>query len=100
MKNINELQPYFIKLTYESDDQLLRNSVVGFACWILFFVLLIVATRRCKDNESEFTIHFISEEIEKEFSEDEQNSSSNRSDLLHSNSSPRSFDDLPSNASD
>lgn len=68
---------------------------MGFAGWVLFFVLLGVATRRCRDGESEFTIHFISEEIEKEFSEDEH-----RSDLLHSHSSPRSFDDLPSNASD
>ena len=96
VKNINELQPYFIKLSYEPEDHLLRNSVLGLAGWVLFFVLLAVATRRCRDGESEFTIHFISEEIEKEFSEDGQD----RSDLLHSNSSPRSFDDLPSNASD
>jgi hypothetical protein len=50
-------------------------------------VALVIATNRCKEENSDLMIHFMSEDIEKEFSESEDNSSN---DLLHSKTSPSS----------
>lgn len=91
-KNINDLQTYYIKIAYEPEGGLTKHSLIGITIVSAFFVLLVMATNRCKDGDSEMTIHFMSEEIEKEFSEDDPA----KSDLLHSNtshspSSPRSL---------
>lgn len=88
VKNINDLRTYYIKITYDPEPGLLRNSLIGLAIVFIIFVVLAVAINRCQEASSELTIHFMSEDIEREFSEDSPSS------LLHSNSlpsSPRSY---------
>jgi hypothetical protein len=82
VKNINDLQTYYIKITYDAEPGLLRGAFLGLAVTLLFFVAMAVAVNRCQETPSELTIHFMSEEVEREFSEDHP------SDLLHSTSSP------------
>jgi hypothetical protein len=65
----------------------LVNGLIGLGVIIVLFVALVIATNRCKEENSDLMIHFMSEDIEKEFSESEDNSSN---DLLHSKTSPSS----------
>lgn len=68
VNNINDIQNYYIKITYEAEDGLLNNSLIAVAVTSFFFVLLAVAINRCHEVDSETTIHFMSEDIQREFS--------------------------------
>jgi hypothetical protein len=68
VNNINDIQNYYIKITYEAQGGLLNNCLIAVAITSFFFVLLAVAINRCHEVDSETTIHFMSEDIEREFS--------------------------------
>ena len=65
VKNINDLQTYYIKMTYDPEPGLLKGTLIALTLTIIFFLALAATLNRYQDEPSELTIHFMSEEVER-----------------------------------